>query len=522
MSVRAQRSVSDETVNDIDVESGDRDVQKEIKKQAAFGTDSNSGYVAGHWACHILYELPQSQGVKDRPQPFPTWSWANCNIEGQEMIPVLGPGDSYEGMKPSAELISAYMDLVNPDDPFSDVHSGRLRLAARLITTEWRLEQSSDTEVTVQVERGVKFPFPSAYFGDKFSWDWDTHFRSMSIPDFEREFRYDHGDEFSGHKFCMLELLEPDDGGKRYRKELSTGLLVRCRCGHQHDGQVRGYIRAGTYSLQAAENRGPEHPWQSPFLLEFVRQLAQDPQNTVIGLARNPDDALSRYGKTPPTNVTFVEADILNLDSLKSAVSKTESLTGGKLDYLINNAAYISMTSAFRTLGDFQDDPDTLVKDLTTSFATNVVGVIQTINVFVPLLRKGTEKKVLTISTGMADADIINEAEIDVAAPYSISKAAVNVAVAKYNALYKKEGILFMAISPGVVDTGNNPDPSDEESMKGLMALGAKFAAYAPHFTAPLQPDESVRQVLELFKNASLEKGDGGSFISHLGNKQWL
>lgn len=103
------------------------------------------------------------------------------------------------------------------------------------------------------------------------------------------------------------------------------------------------------------------------------------------------------------------------------------------------------------------DDPDTLAKDLTTSFTTNVVGVIQTINVFVPLLRKGTEKKVLTLSTGMADADIINQVEIDVAAPYSISKAAVNVAVAKYNALYKKEGILFMAISPGYVDTRNHP-----------------------------------------------------------------
>ncbi|KAL9028868.1 MAG: hypothetical protein Q9196_002822 [Gyalolechia fulgens] len=256
--------------------------------------------------------------------------------------------------------------------------------------------------------------------------------------------------------------------------------------------------------------------------LELVRQLAQDPQNTVIGLARNTRDALSRYGETPPTNVTFIEADILNLDSLKSASSKTESLTGGTLDYLINNAAYVSNTSAFKTLGDFSDDPDTLAEDLTTSFTTNVIGVIQTINVFVPLLRKGTEKKVLTLSTGMADVDLINQVELDVAAPYSISKAAVNVAVAKYNALYKKDGILFMAISPGYVDTGNHPDPSDEEAMKGMMALGAKFAAYAPHFTAPIQRDESARQVLKLLKNASLEKGDGGSFISHLGNKQWL
>lgn len=98
-----------------------------------------------------------------------------------------------------------------------------------------------------------------------------------------------------------------------------------------------------------------------------------------------------------------------------------------------------------------------MVEDLASSFRTNVIGVIQTINAFVPLLRQGTGKKVLTLSTGFASADFVNEVELDVAAPYSISKAAVNLAVAHYNALYKKEGILFMAISPGFVDTGNMP-----------------------------------------------------------------
>ena len=57
----------------------------------------------------------------------------------------------------------------------------------------------------------------------------------------------------------------------------------------------------------------------------------------------------------------------------------------------------------------------------------------------------------------MASTDLVNEVEIDMAGPYVISKAAVNMAVAHYNALYKKEGILFMAISPGYVDTGNAP-----------------------------------------------------------------
>ena len=57
----------------------------------------------------------------------------------------------------------------------------------------------------------------------------------------------------------------------------------------------------------------------------------------------------------------------------------------------------------------------------------------------------------------MADLDLVNDFELDIAAPYSISKAAVNMAIAKYNALYKKDGVLFMAVSPGYVDTGNAP-----------------------------------------------------------------
>jgi NAD(P)-dependent dehydrogenase (short-subunit alcohol dehydrogenase family) len=56
----------------------------------------------------------------------------------------------------------------------------------------------------------------------------------------------------------------------------------------------------------------------------------------------------------------------------------------------------------------------------------------------------------------MADLDLINATEIDFAAPYAISKGALNVAIAKYNALYKKEGILFLAVSPGYVTTERN------------------------------------------------------------------
>jgi NAD(P)-dependent dehydrogenase (short-subunit alcohol dehydrogenase family) len=100
--------------------------------------------------------------------------------------------------------------------------------------------------------------------------------------------------------------------------------------------------------------------------------------------------------------------------------------------------------------------PSVLEKDLLDSFNVNVIGVVKTINAFIPLIKQSSIKKVITISTGMADPDLVNRFEIDNAAPYAISKSATNMTIAKYNALYKKDGILFLAISPGLVDTGHH------------------------------------------------------------------
>ena len=117
-----------------------------------------------------------------------------------------------------------------------------------------------------------------------------------------------------------------------------------------------------------------------------------------------------------------------------------------------------------------------MIEDLQISFDVNVVGVIKTVNAFIPLLLKGREKKVFALSTGLADADLISQFDLAVAAPYSISKVALNMAIAKYSALYTSEGVLFMAISPGLVDTGDLV-PS-ESSGRRLMGDGAVLTTH--------------------------------------------
>jgi NAD(P)-dependent dehydrogenase (short-subunit alcohol dehydrogenase family) len=178
---------------------------------------------------------------------------------------------------------------------------------------------------------------------------------------------------------------------------------------------------------------------------------------------------------------------------------------------LINNAAWIDRTSMGKALDEFADETELLEGSLLESFKVNVVGVIHTINAFLPLVKKGSAKKVVLISSGMADPALINSG-IATDAPYTISKAAANTAIYKYNAKYKKEGILFFALSPGVVATWGE---GEEPEVIGDLRKGA------PGWPGPLTPLESVEACLKVIHSFTAEE-NGGSFVSHHGNQQWL
>jgi NAD(P)-dependent dehydrogenase (short-subunit alcohol dehydrogenase family) len=102
--------------------------------------------------------------------------------------------------------------------------------------------------------------------------------------------------------------------------------------------------------------------------------------------------------------------------------------------------------------------PETLEKELMHLLRVNVVGNIHLFSAFIPLIRQGQAKKVIAISSGQAALEMIPKLQIELSSLYAISKAALNTAVAKFSAQYNKEGILFMSICPGLVDTGRYDD----------------------------------------------------------------
>lgn len=82
----------------------------------------------------------------------------------------------------------------------------------------------------------------------------------------------------------------------------------------------------------------------------FLQHLSRDSSNVVIGLVRNKAATDEKVQKDGLKNVHIIQADVVDIPALKKAAEETTQLTGGSLDVLINNAAFISDTSAFANM----------------------------------------------------------------------------------------------------------------------------------------------------------------------------
>ncbi|KAJ4311246.1 hypothetical protein N0V94_008037 [Neodidymelliopsis sp. IMI 364377] len=254
---------------------------------------------------------------------------------------------------------------------------------------------------------------------------------------------------------------------------------------------------------------------------EFLKQISDDPENLVVGLVRDKDatkqKVMEELGERPTVHI--LHADLTSYATLKKAAADTAEIVGERgVDYLIANGAFMSDLDSFDSIGALGDKVEELEDVASKYFQTNVVGNIHLFHLFMPLVLKGTVKKVIAISSGHADLDLINEFEVEASPLYAASKAAMNVIVAKFSVQYKKDGVLFMSLSPGVVEVGHFAN----EQTQSLMAFVGQVKAYAPHFDGPTPVDEAVRTNRSTMEKASIGSGYSGAFVSHFGNKQWI
>jgi NAD(P)-dependent dehydrogenase (short-subunit alcohol dehydrogenase family) len=102
-------------------------------------------------------------------------------------------------------------------------------------------------------------------------------------------------------------------------------------------------------------------------------------------------------------------------------------------------------------------EPSVLYKAYRSSLETDVFGPIFLTNALLPLIERGTEKKIIFMTSGMADISLIKEAGIPYAVAPAAGKAAMNVVAAKYAVELAEKGVKTLALSPGWVDTWEGP-----------------------------------------------------------------
>lgn len=168
--------------------------------------------------------------------------------------------------------------------------------------------------------------------------------------------------------------------------------------------------------------------------LEFARQYAADGWQ-VIACCREPSTATDLRSLAGPIEIEQLDvADDAAIDRLAA------KLAGRGIDLLINNAGIY---------GQGDDLDTTKTAEWLTLFHVNCIGPLHILRALLPNLAAGIQRKVVSISTGMAS---IGDGPGGGSYAYRTSKAALNMAMA--NAATDLRGKLIIAVlSPGWVQT---------------------------------------------------------------------
>lgn len=195
-----------------------------------------------------------------------------------------------------------------------------------------------------------------------------------------------------------------------------------------------------------------------PFQFAWLQYLSRDSKNTVIGLVRTPPPVEERLAKEGISNFHILHGDMSDYQSLTAAASLASSiLPDGALDIIIING-YTAMKETLLTPpSGFASQPHLPNKDMHASLDVNVIGVVNSINTFLPLILRGQAKKIVVISTGGADPDMAVAMHIPFQFTMCVMKAALNMVVTKFAAELKSRDVKVLALSPGIVATAEAP-----------------------------------------------------------------
>ena len=204
--------------------------------------------------------------------------------------------------------------------------------------------------------------------------------------------------------------------------------------------------------------------------LEFVRQLAADPTNTILALTRSLSSDLSDLKKIASNKTHILECDTGNLTSITNLATNLIPQTlpsGAQIDFLLNNAGINSVPH--------QTALSINASDLNDQIRINVLGPAKTTELLLSNHLLAPTARIVNMSSGLGSIHVSLSITPRKCATYSISKAALNSLTAQQSGEVREvlgQGCVVVCMDPGWVKTrmgGEGAVLEAEESIGGML-----------------------------------------------------
>ncbi|MGH8095622.1 MAG: SDR family oxidoreductase [Chthoniobacterales bacterium] len=200
--------------------------------------------------------------------------------------------------------------------------------------------------------------------------------------------------------------------------------------------------------------------------LETARQLGQKNMTVLLGArdlkkAEKAAEELRKEG----IDARPIELDVNKAESIKRAAERVEH-DFGRLDILINNAGVMKHQEGEKV-------SEQTMSAWRETFETNVFGLIETTQAFLPLLRKSEAGRIVNLSSILGSitlhatpgSPIYDNKSVSA---YNVSKAAVNAYTVQLAYELKDTGIKVNAAHPGWVKTDMGGEGAIMEIVDGV------------------------------------------------------
>lgn len=189
--------------------------------------------------------------------------------------------------------------------------------------------------------------------------------------------------------------------------------------------------------------------------LEFVKQLSK--QNRIFATCRLPEEAfeLQEFARNNQ-NITVYPLDIT---SDKQILDLANTLKDSAIDWLINNAGIAGQSGV--TIGNIERENFLHVMNV------NCLSPLKISEAFLPLLLKGNDKLIVTISSSMGSiSNNLNGRSY----AYRASKCALNCVMRSF-AIDVKDAVNVMLLNPGWVKTRLGGAEAELDVVKSVSSL---------------------------------------------------